>query len=323
MKSMQNNKAPGPDGYPVEFFQRFQHKLAPLLHSVYIESLQNGSLPPTFRQASISLLLKKDKDPKLCSSYRPLSLINVDAKILAKALDHLSTIVSEEQTVFIKGCQLFYNVRILLNIIYSKSTTTVPELVISVDAEKVFDRVEWDLLAVLNKFGMGTLFNSWIRLLYTAPQASITTSGIQSSFFTLSHGTRQGCPLSPLLFALAIEPLSIYLRSSPIFTGISRSDMVFKLSPYADDLLLYVSDPDRSIPAILSYLKTFGSLTGYKVNISKTECYPINASALQLNQANIPFKLCPSGFKYLGINVTRTLKSLFCQLLPPSVQNQI
>lgn len=323
MKSMQNNKAPGPDGYPVEFFKRFQHKLAPLLHSVYIESLQNGSLPPTLRQASISLLLKKDKDPKLCSSYRPLSLINVDAKILAKALAHrleniLPTIVSEEQTGFIKGRQLFYNVRTLLNIIYSKTTTTAPELVISVDAEKAFDRVEWDyLLAVLNKFGMGTIFNSWIRLLYTAPQASITTNGIQSSFFTLSRGTRQGCPLSPLLFALAIEPLSIYLRSSPIFTGISRSDMVFKLSLYADDLLLYVSDPDRSIPAILSFLKTFGSFSGYKVNISKTECYPINASALQLNQANIPFKLSPSGFKYLGINVTRTLKSLFSANFSP------
>ena len=72
----------------LNFFLRYQHKQAPLLHSVYIESLQNGSLPPTLRQASIRLLLKKDKDPKLCSSCRPLSLINVDAKILAKALAH-------------------------------------------------------------------------------------------------------------------------------------------------------------------------------------------------------------------------------------------
>ena len=101
------------------------------MHSVYIESLQNGSLPPTLRQASISLLLKKDKDPKLSSSYIPLSLINVDGKVLAKALTHrleniLPTIVSEEQTGFIKGRQLFYNVRTLLNIVHSKTTTTAP-----------------------------------------------------------------------------------------------------------------------------------------------------------------------------------------------------
>lgn len=257
MRSMQNNKAPGPDGLPVEFLKRFQDKLSPLLHAVYKESLQHGTLPPTLRQASISLLLKKDKDPDLCSSYRPLSLINVDAKILAKALAHrleniVPTIVSHEQTGFVKGRQLFFNVRTLLNIIYSKTTTTTPEVVISVDAEKAFDRVEWDyLFTVLKKFGLGNVFISWIHLLYTSPQASISTNGIQSSFFTLFHGTRQGCPLSPLLFALATEPLSIFLRSSSTFTGISRLGTEFKSSLYADDLLLYISDPVLSIPEIL------------------------------------------------------------------------
>ncbi len=131
LKSMQNNKAPGPDGFPVEFFKKFHDKLAPLLLSVYKES--HGSLPPTLRQACISLLFEKDKDPDLCSSYRPLSLINVDAKILAKVLalrleKILLTIISNEQTGFIKGHQLFYNVRTLLNVIYSKTTTTTPEV---------------------------------------------------------------------------------------------------------------------------------------------------------------------------------------------------
>lgn len=73
---------------------------------------------------------------------------------------------------------------------------------------------------------------------------------------------------------------------------------------------LYVSDPINSIPPVLSFLQRFGSFSGYKVNISKSECYPINAPALQLNQSDIPFKLSPAGFRYLGINVTRTLTSL-------------
>uniref|UniRef100_A0A3B5R5U9 Reverse transcriptase domain-containing protein n=1 Tax=Xiphophorus maculatus TaxID=8083 RepID=A0A3B5R5U9_XIPMA len=228
MKSMQSSKAPGPDGFPVEFFKKFQDKLSPILHAVYKESLQKGSLPHTLTQASICLLLKKDKDPNICSSYRPLSLINVDAKILAKALAYrlesiVPTIVSHEQTGFVKGRQLFFNVRTLLNIIYSKSSTEIPEVVISVDAEKAFDRVEWDyLFAVLKRFGLGDAFISCIRLLYVSPHASVSSNGIQSSFFRLFRGTRQGCPLSPLLFALAIEPLSIFLRSSNTFTGISR-----------------------------------------------------------------------------------------------------
>lgn len=203
---------------------------------------------------------------------------------MASRLENIvPSIISHEQTGFVKGRQLFFNVRTLLNIIYSESTTTTPEIVISVDTEKAFDRVEWDyLFSVLRKFGLGNGIISWVHLLYTSPQASISTNGIQSSFFTLTRGTRQGCSLSPLLFALAIEPLSIFLRSSSIFTGISRMGTEFKLSLYADDLLLYVSDPVLSIPTIISAFQRFGSFSGYKVNISKSECYPINASALHL-----------------------------------------
>lgn len=148
LQNMQNNKSPGPEGFPVEFFKAFHNQLIPLLHAVYVESLSNGSLPFTLRQASISVLLKKGKDPKLCTSYRPISLMNVDTKVLAKALacrleKVLPTIISQEQTGFIQGRQLFYNVRTLFNVIYSKGTTAIPEVVISVDAEKAFDRVEW------------------------------------------------------------------------------------------------------------------------------------------------------------------------------------
>lgn len=119
INNLQNHKAPGPDGFPVELFRRFQSRLAPILLSVYKDSLQVGSLPLTLRQASISLLLKKVKDPDLCGSYRPLTLLNVDAKILANALASrleklLPAMISEEQTGFIKGCQLYYNVRTLL-----------------------------------------------------------------------------------------------------------------------------------------------------------------------------------------------------------------
>lgn len=78
---------------------------------------------------------------------------------------------------------------------------------------------------------------------------------------------RQGCPLSPLLFTLAIEPLLIALRSSSILQGITRSDIEIKLSLYADDLLIYVSDPTPCIPSITSKLKQFGSFSGYKINL--------------------------------------------------------
>lgn len=161
LQNMQNNKAPGSDGFCVEFYKAFSNKLVPLLNSVYMESLTNGSLPSMLKQASINVLLKTDKDPEICSSYRPLSLMNVDTKILAKALAHrldkvLPLIISEEQIGFIKGCLLFYDICTLFDVIYTHEKTTSPEVVILVDAEKAFDRVEWHyLFAVLGKFGFG------------------------------------------------------------------------------------------------------------------------------------------------------------------------
>lgn len=117
-------------------------------------------------------------------------------KLLACGLENIvPTVVSQEQTGFVKGWQLFFNIRTLLNITDSKTTTPTPEVLISVDTEKAFERVEWKyLFTVLKKFGLGNGFVSWIRLLYPSPQASISTNGIQSSFFSLSCGTRQRCP---------------------------------------------------------------------------------------------------------------------------------
>lgn len=123
--------------------------------------------------------------------------------------------------------------------------------------------------------------------------------------------------MSPLLFAPAIEPLSIYLRSFPIFNGITHSRVELKLSLYADNLLLYVTNPVGACPVILSFFHRFGSFSGYKINVSKSECSLVNALAMQLSQSDILFKLSPSGFKYLGVHVARSYKSLYAANFSP------
>ncbi len=79
-----------------------------------------------------------------------------------------------------------------------------------------------------------------------------------------------------LLFAIAIEPLSIALKASPMIKGITRYGIEYKASLYADDLLLYIEDPKYSIPATEAILKDSGSFSGYKLNFKKSECFPIN-----------------------------------------------
>ena len=163
-----------------------------------------------------------------------------------------------EQTGFIPSRHSFSNIQRLFHIIYTPTRSEIPECVISLDAEIAFDRVEWEyLFMAMRKFDFGKDFISWVEQLYASPLASVNTNNLQSKYFTLYRGTRQGCPLSPLLFALAIEPLAASLRQCQAIEGITRGNTTHKLSLYADDLLLYIADPVSSLPHVLSTLEQF------------------------------------------------------------------
>lgn len=329
---MSTGKCPGPDGFPVEFYKLFFDKLAPALIEMFNESYSKMKLPPTLNQASISLLLKKDKDALNCSSYRPISLLNVDFKLLSKTLalrleNILPKIISPDQTGFIKNRQSFFNLRRLFNTIYNLPTSKLPQAVISMDAEKAFDRVEWGyLFHTLERFGFGPNFVSWVKLLYSNPMASVRTNNNQSQYFRLNRSTRQGCPLSPLLFALAVEPLSIALRSNNQIKGISINSQEQKVSLYADDLLLYVTDFSGSIPVVLSLLNSFGAISGYRLNLNKSELLPLNRAALEYLLNTLKFRIANKQFKYLGVQVTKNHKDLFkanLSSLMAQVQNDL
>ncbi len=293
----------------------FLADVAPLLLEVFNDSLERGLLPTTFYLASISLLHKKGKDPLDPASYRPVSLLDVDNKILAKIMairleNVLPTIIHEDQTGFIKNRQMAHNIRRLFDIMYSSHSRSHSEILISLDAEKALDRVEWDyLFSALSRFGFGTIFISWIKLLYASPMSSVQTNNL-SDYFRFTRSTRQGCPLSPMLFALEIEPLAISLRTLTGYSGVTRGGGEHKVSLYADDLLLYISNPSKSIPVIVSALKKFGKISGYKLNMGKSILFPINNIAGQHSFDTLPFKTSTQ-FKYLGINVTKAFVDLY------------
>lgn len=145
---------------------------------MYSEAMLDSYLLPTLMNATIILLLKKDKDPLLHSSYRPISVLNVDykivSKILALYLQHvLSQIISSDQTGFMLG--------------------TVHKVVV-LDVEKTFDRVQWKyLFEVMERLDLGCDFISRIKLLYSSPIASAQMNNLILSPFQLHCGTKQIC----------------------------------------------------------------------------------------------------------------------------------
>ncbi len=262
----------------------------------------------------ISLLLKKGKDPLDCSSYRPISLIPCDLKIYAKVFASrmekvIHSLIKEDQTGFIKGHNASDNMCWLLHILDFADSHPSPCAVFSLDAEKAFDRLEWNYMwAVLQCFGFGEHLISMIKTLYHSPAASVITGNIISPPppFPLQRGTRQGCPLSPLLFCLSLEPLAQAIRKSEV--SIKIHDHNHSISLYADDIILYLDHFDVSVSSIIKEFDNFSSLSGYKINWSKSASMPINN--VKVNSSIPSFIPIKESFIYLGITIYKNIHKI-------------
>uniref|UniRef100_A0A8C5WGE5 Reverse transcriptase domain-containing protein n=1 Tax=Leptobrachium leishanense TaxID=445787 RepID=A0A8C5WGE5_9ANUR len=186
--------------------------------------------------ARIVVIPKEGKDHTLCANYRPISLINVDVKIFAKLLASrlgacLPALIHVDQVGFIPGREAPDNIRCTMDILQVATTGEQGAFLLSLDAEKAFDREAWPYMwEVLRRVGMGSHFLLGVRALYLAPVARVDTGGCTSDHFEIRNGTRQGCPLYLLLFALSIEPLTNYIRHQEDIRGVEVVGESYKIN---------------------------------------------------------------------------------------------
>lgn len=227
IKELPKNKTQGADGLSGEYYMAFKETLVPYLTNMFNHLANSNSFPKELLEAIIITIPKQGKDPSSPLNYRPISLLNSDLKIYAKILANrlvniTPQLIGPDQVGFTKGRQAPDSTRRILNIIDQIHTDRTPSLLLALDAEKAFDRMHWIYISkTLDKFGFQGFIHSAIMALYSHPTAKVLTSGIISKTFSLTNGTRQGCPLSPFIFSLAIEPLAEYLRSTPNIKGIT------------------------------------------------------------------------------------------------------
>lgn len=140
-------------------------------------------------------------------------------------------------------------------------------MLLSFDITKAFDTLSWSYLTmVLRHYGFGPLFMKWVVALNSTPQAKLKYHGFESSVFPIYRGTRQGCPLSTLLFILAMEPLAEAIHSNPDVKGVDVAGSPHKIILFADDILLSLTNPRLSLPNLIKTLDTFALLSRLCIN---------------------------------------------------------
>ena len=228
------------------------------------------------------MIPKPNKDKTLVSNYRPISLLNNYIKLYAKIIANrllplLPRIISLDQTGFTPGREAKDNTIKAIHVQHWLIKSKSPGFFLSLDAEKAFDRIAWDyMLDVLKSLGIQDRMLGFINLLYSYPTARIKVNGVLSEAFSLSNGTRQGCPLSPIIFILILEPFLCRLRENVDISGVKIISTAYKLAAFADDILLFLTNPIITIPNLLKDFSMFRTISNFKINFSKSKALNIS-----------------------------------------------
>ena len=295
------------------------------MYRSFSESLKNETTLNTHRESLVTLIPKHGKPPDSPKGWRPISLLNVDFKILSAAIATRLKSVSEylispSQTAYINGRFIGENSRLVYDVIETLNHADKAGLIIGVDFEAAFDTVSWEfLLDALDHYNFGSYWKHLIKAFYLNSRnfARILLDGYLGPEIKMTRGIRQGDPASGYLFNLVMEPLANQLVHSIRMQGIQLApNLEVRVSQYADDLIIFSVPEPSSIKGVLHELEDFQKVSGLKVNIEKTKCLQVGSVAdlTPLNNLGLTFV---NELKILGIRFCRDNNQITSKNLSP------
>ena len=207
--------------------------------------------------------------------------------------------------------QGFFNIRKSISVIHHiNKLKDKNHMIISIDAKKAFEKIQHPfMIKAIQKAGIEGTYLNIIKAMYDKPTANIILNGEKLKALPLKSGTRQGCPLSPLLFNIVLEVLATAIREEKEIKGIQIGKEV-KLLLFADDMILYIENPKDTTRKLLELINEYSKVAGYKINKQKSLAllYTNNEKTERVIKETIPFTIATKRIKYLGINLSKETK---------------
>ena len=312
--NLKPNKSPGLDGLCQEFYKIFWPKLKVFFCQMVKEVFETGSLCDTMQKAVISLIYKKGEKDKL-NNYRPISILNVDYKIVAFVLSNrlqrvLGSIVPLEQSAYIKGRYIGNNCRYILDTIDYCKEFKVNGLLCFLDFHKAFDSLSHEfLIKTLYKYKFGTSFIHWINILYHQPLITVKNNGWLTKPIPMQRGIRQGCPISGMLFILVTDLMACIIKQNENISGIKLKNgtVTSTILQYADDTTLLLGDIN-SLKDAVDGIQKFSQVSGLTLNKQKSEIICLGPKEIN-NEVLYGIKHTINPVKYLGIYLGQDMET--------------
>ena len=198
LDSFQNDKSPGEDGFTVEFYKFFYDLLGKDLLASFNEAYETNELTISQRTGIITLLPKEDGSLLELQNWRPITLLNVDCKIAAKAIAKrietvLPDLIHRDQTGFVKGCYIGENIALITDLMDYTKMQKIPDVLVALDFRKAFDSLEWSfIMKTLDSFNFGTSIKRWVTTFYTNVESAVLDNFYSTNNFKPSKAVRHG-----------------------------------------------------------------------------------------------------------------------------------
>ena len=309
MKNCRSDASPGSSGFTGGFYKMFWRNLKTTIVDSLNYAYETGNLSISQKLGIIILLPKPDKDKRLLTNWRPISLLNHIYKILSGALAErlkplLPNIIHEDQKGFVAGRYIGECIRNTYDITEYAKNKNRAGLLLLIDFEKAFDSISHTfIIKSLHFFGFGHSFIKWINLLLNDVTSCINHCGNVSERFKVGRSCRQGDPISPYLFIICVEILALKIRKDKSVKGFKLGNFEQKLDFYADDLTAYLDGSESSLRNIVTILDQFKQISGLKINLSKCKAVWIGKHRFLNIQLCDDLKLIwTNKFRLLGVD---------------------